>query len=77
MACFFIVFIMSLEIYDLVHVADILKWIFMFFPHFALSHSLSNINIILQAEELCSIRCEMVPLCTRDLLCSFYPACCG
>lgn len=68
---------MSLEVYDLVHVADILKWIFMLFPHFALSHSLSNINLIVQAEELCSIRCEMEALCTRDLMCTFFPICCG
>lgn len=36
MACFFIVFIMSLEQYDLQDTAKVLTWIFMIFPHFAL-----------------------------------------
>lgn len=36
MACFFIVFIMSLQQYDLQDTAKTLTWIFMIFPHFAL-----------------------------------------
>lgn len=68
---------MSMEIYDLQDVADILKWIFLIFPHFALSHSLMNINLIIQGEELCRIRCEMRPECSEDLMCWLMPVCCG
>ena len=77
MACFMIVFIMSMEIYDLSDVADILKWIFMFFPHFALSHALSNINTVTQLDEICTLRCNSSPLCTPKLMCFLFPTCCG
>lgn len=67
-----------MNLYDLEHVADILKWIFLIFPHFALSHSLTNINLIIQMEELCQIQCDMLPGCTtKEDMCSLLLDCCG
>lgn len=77
MACFFIVFIMSMEIYNLQHVADGLKWVFLIFPHFALSHSLSNINRVTQLDEICRLRCETMTICIPDNMCMLMPWCCG
>lgn len=67
MACFFIVFVMSLPTYDLRHVADGLTWAFLLFPHFALSHSLNSINLVVQRIELCRLRCEAMPGCTEQV----------
>lgn len=67
MACFFIVFVMSLPAYDLKGVADGLTWAFLVFPHFALSHSLNSINLVVQKVELCRLRCEALPGCTQQV----------
>lgn len=67
MACFFIVFIMSLPAYDLKHVADGLTWAFLVFPHFALSHSLNSINVVVQQEEICHMWCEAITGCTEKV----------
>lgn len=67
MACFFIVFVMSLPAYDLKDVADALTWVFLVFPHFALSHSLNSINLVVQGVELCRLRCDAMPGCTQQV----------
>ena len=43
---FTIVFIMSADIFDIRDVADALTWVGLMFPHFALTHGFSNLNIM-------------------------------
>ncbi|XP_037025654.1 ATP-binding cassette sub-family A member 3-like isoform X1 [Bradysia coprophila] len=73
MACFFIVFIMSLEQYDLQDTARLLTWIFMIFPHFALSHGLGNINMITSFNQICDMQCKVIPGCTKEIMCEILP----
>lgn len=83
LACFFIVFIMSMEEYNLADTAKILAWVFMIFPHFALSNGLNNINTINLFNQICDRQCQLVPGCTRELVCQILPhlnltaPCCG
>lgn len=83
MACFFIVFIMSLEQYDLQDTAKLLTWIFMIFPHFALSHGLGNINMVTAFNQICDMQCKLIPGCTKEIMCEILPMfnssapCCG
>lgn len=65
---------MSMEEYDLEDVAKALTWIFLLFPHFALSHGLSNINMITIFNQICDTQCNLLPLCnSRETLCSLAP----
>lgn len=75
---------MSFEEYDLQDVAKTLTWIFLVFPHFALSHGLSNLNMITMFNQVCDTACNLTPLCTsRELICQIAPIfnvtapCCG
>lgn len=77
MALFFIVYVFSLEFYHLDNIADALKWIFLIFPHFALSHSLNSVNVITQTEQMCRVRCELDANCSEELMCKLVPSCCG
>ncbi|KAG4071964.1 hypothetical protein HA402_006125 [Bradysia odoriphaga] len=73
-AFYFIVFIMSMEYYDLEDVAKILTWIFLLFPHFALSHGLSNLNMVTIYNQICDTQCTLSPFCqTREDLCNLAP----
>lgn len=73
---FFTIYLLSLPEYDLADIADSLIWIFLIFPHFALSHSLSSIHSILQIEERCKLECELNVHCTDLMRCS-NAGCCG
>lgn len=78
MACFFVVFILQLPTYDLSSIGDGLVWFFLVFPHFALSHSLSNINKLGTREALCNIHCAAIPGCDKDTnMCAIIKECCG
>ncbi|KAJ6632964.1 Phospholipid-transporting ATPase ABCA3, partial [Pseudolycoriella hygida] len=70
-ACYFVVFIMSMEEYDLEDVAKSLTWIFLLFPHFALSHGLSNINMVTIFNQICDTQCNLLhPFCDNmETLC--------
>lgn len=74
---------MSMEEYDLEDVSKVLTWIFLLFPHFALSHGLSNINMITVFNQVCDSQCQLIPGCTRELMCQLLPQfnitapCCG
>lgn len=61
--------------YDLEDVAKTLTWIFLLFPHFALSHGLSNINMITIFNQICDTQCQLLyPLCNdREFLCAVAP----
>ncbi len=65
---------MSMEYYDLQHIAKPLTWIFLLFPHFALSHGLSNLNVINSYNQICDIQCNMLPFCNnRTTFCEIAP----
>ncbi len=74
---------MSLEQYDLQDTAKLLTWIFMIFPHFALSHGLGNINMITSFNQICDMQCKLIPGCTKEIMCEILPLfnssvmCCG
>ncbi|XP_055596271.1 phospholipid-transporting ATPase ABCA3-like [Uranotaenia lowii] len=70
------IFLLKYSEFNLKDVAETLEWIYMIFPHFALSHSLNNINLILTIRQICDAQCEAMPFCTDDLLCSFDKRCC-
>lgn len=63
MALFSITFILTLPEFDLQSIADTLTWIFMIFPHFALSHCMYGINLLVQQHELCETRCSQLVNC--------------
>lgn len=63
-----------MEEYDLEDVAKTLTWIFLLFPHFALSHALTNLNIVSVFDQICDTQCDLLPLCmNRDHLCEIAP----
>lgn len=52
-----------MEEYDLEDVAKTLTWIFLLFPHFALSHGLTNLNIVSVFDQICDTQCDLILLC--------------
>lgn len=54
-----------MEYYDLEDVAKILTWIFLLFPHFALSHGLGNLNMVTIYNQICETQCDLSPFCQR------------
>ncbi|KXJ71644.1 hypothetical protein RP20_CCG020100 [Aedes albopictus] len=69
--------LLKFEGIDLQDVAEVLEWVFMLFPNFVLSHSLNNLNMVASTEDLCAKQCELIPMCTNELLCLLIPQCCG
>lgn len=60
--------------YDLEDVAKTLTWIFLIFPHFALSHGLSNLNMITIFNQICDSQCDLYNFCfDRETLCALAP----
>ncbi|XP_050094334.1 phospholipid-transporting ATPase ABCA1-like isoform X1 [Anopheles aquasalis] len=62
---------------DLDNVADVLEWIFMFFPSFVLTQTMNALNQVGNREVLCERACEQIPICTEQLKCLFAPECCS
>lgn len=63
-----------MEEYDLEDVAKTLTWIFLLFPHFALSHGLTNLNMITVFNQICETQCNLIPFCNSvDVLCDIAP----
>lgn len=50
--------VLSSPTFDLIQSADMLKWIFLTCPHYALGSSLYNMNQMKIATEVCRIQCE-------------------
>ncbi|XP_058456303.1 phospholipid-transporting ATPase ABCA3-like isoform X2 [Malaya genurostris] len=71
------IFLLKYSEFNLKDVAETLEWVYLIFPHFALSHSLNNINLALTIQQICKAQCEAMPFCTDDLLCSFDKRCCS
>ncbi|XP_058837014.1 phospholipid-transporting ATPase ABCA3-like isoform X2 [Topomyia yanbarensis] len=74
--CFTAVTLLKFEGIDLKDVANTLEWVFMFFPNFVLSHALNSLNRVASTEGFCDRQCELIPMCTNELMCSFVPQCC-
>ncbi|XP_058065569.1 phospholipid-transporting ATPase ABCA3-like [Anopheles bellator] len=74
---FMTVFLLLFDGFDLMDVAEGMEWAFLIFPLFALSHSLSNMNIAVATAEVCDSQCELIPDCTPELLCQEFPQCCN
>lgn len=70
------IFLLKYSEFNLKDVAETLEWFYMIFPHFALSHSLNNINLALTIQQICEAQCDAMPFCTDNLLCSFDKRCC-
>ncbi|EAT39837.1 AAEL008388-PA [Aedes aegypti] len=70
------IFLLKYSEFNLKDVAETLEWFYMIFPHFALSHSLNNINLALTIKQICEAQCDAMPFCTDNLLCSFDKRCC-
>uniref|UniRef100_A0A182PES6 ABC transporter domain-containing protein n=1 Tax=Anopheles epiroticus TaxID=199890 RepID=A0A182PES6_9DIPT len=62
---------------DLQNVADVLEWIFLFFPSFSLTQSMNALNMVGGREALCQKACEQITICTEELKCALVPQCCG
>ena len=74
---FMTVFLLLFDGFDLRHVAEGMEWAFLIFPLFALSHSLSNMNIAVATQQVCDSQCALIPNCTPELLCRVFPQCCS
>uniref|UniRef100_A0A182T123 ABC transporter domain-containing protein n=1 Tax=Anopheles maculatus TaxID=74869 RepID=A0A182T123_9DIPT len=74
---FMTVFLLLFDGFDLRHVAEGMEWGFLIFPLFALSHSLSNMNIAVATQQVCDSQCALIPSCTQELLCQLFPQCCN
>ncbi|XP_065074349.1 phospholipid-transporting ATPase ABCA3-like [Ochlerotatus camptorhynchus] len=70
------IFLLKYSEFNLKDVAETLEWFYMIFPHFALSHSLNNINLALTIQQICEAQCDALPFCTDKLLCNFDKRCC-
>ncbi|XP_055533385.1 phospholipid-transporting ATPase ABCA3-like isoform X2 [Wyeomyia smithii] len=70
------IFLLKYSEFNLKDVAETLEWIYLIFPHFALSHSLNNINLALTIQQICKAQCEAMPFCSEEFLCSFDKRCC-
>ena len=71
------IFLMKYEGFNTVNVAKALEWVFLIFPHFALSHSLNNVNIVTTTRQVCDAQCDLLPFCTKKLMCKKFPYCCN
>ncbi|XP_052859763.1 phospholipid-transporting ATPase ABCA3-like [Anopheles cruzii] len=69
--------LLRFEDIDLDDVADVLEWIFMFFPSFVLTQSMNALNQVGSREALCERACEQITICTEELKCLLVPECCG
>ncbi|XP_050098673.1 phospholipid-transporting ATPase ABCA3-like [Anopheles aquasalis] len=74
---FMTVFLLLFDGFDLRNVAEGMEWAFLIFPLFALSHSLSNMNIAVATAQVCNTQCQLIPNCTFEMLCREFPQCCN
>ncbi|XP_058835896.1 phospholipid-transporting ATPase ABCA3-like isoform X2 [Topomyia yanbarensis] len=71
------IFLLKYSEFNLKDVAETLEWFYMIFPHFALSHSLNNINLALTIQQICQAQSEAMPFSIDDLLCNIDKRCCN
>jgi ATP-binding cassette, subfamily A (ABC1), member 3 len=62
---FTIIFTMRFEEFELVDRARVMTYIFLIFPHFALSDAISNINIVNSVRAVCEQSCENNIFCNN------------
>jgi hypothetical protein len=77
---FTVIFSMRFEGFNLKDTAEIMTQVFSVFPHFALSDSFSNLNIINVVRKVCQARCDMLSACDKIEDLCFIPVfsrCCG
>jgi ATP-binding cassette, subfamily A (ABC1), member 3 len=74
---FMAVFIIGSDLFDLKPLANTLGWIFLIFPHYAMSEGISNLNVMSTTIRTCNRQCELIPFCTQEILCGAFPQCCG
>uniref|UniRef100_A0A336MK43 CSON001010 protein n=1 Tax=Culicoides sonorensis TaxID=179676 RepID=A0A336MK43_CULSO len=75
---FTVVFILQSGVFpNTENLGNILNWIFLIFPHFAMIQAFSNLNIITQTNQICKAQCDALTGCTEQLMCQFIPFCCN
>ncbi|XP_062542045.1 phospholipid-transporting ATPase ABCA3-like [Armigeres subalbatus] len=57
-------------------VGNVLEWVFMIFPNFALMHGLNNINQITSLNAFCEKQCSLIDNCIMDNICALNSRCC-
>ncbi|XP_062542051.1 phospholipid-transporting ATPase ABCA3-like [Armigeres subalbatus] len=57
-------------------IGNALEWVFMFFPNFALTHGLNNINQITSTNLFCQKQCDLIEGCLMDNICALDSRCC-
>ncbi|XP_055599073.1 phospholipid-transporting ATPase ABCA3-like isoform X2 [Uranotaenia lowii] len=74
--CFTAVFLLKFDGFNLKDIANGLEWVFMIFPIFSLSQTLSNMNVMAATRSVCVHQCESMEFCTEELMCLMFPRCC-
>lgn len=62
--CFMAYFILNNEQLGLQHIAKVLGWIFLIFPHYSLSRGISNLNVKQSIISVCEQQCAFLPMCS-------------
>lgn len=75
MALFIVVMVLSIPYLEKKDVADVLRWIFMVFPHFSLAYSINNLYVNSITREVCSA--GALGVLPETLRCQMYPTCCS
>lgn len=57
--------------------ADLLTYVFMVLPHFALNRIMANLQFVTQNKQICEIHCNNIPMCNLENQCSLMAICCG
>lgn len=74
---FFVIMAMSFPAFKLTDTANVLKWIFLVFPHYSLSSILNNLNQMSTMDRVCEAKCNQLIICNRKILCKLVKECCG
>jgi len=69
-------FMFNMEALGQQHIAKILGWVFLPFPHFSLAKAISGLNMMQSTIKSCGVLCEMMDNCTPQLICSIHSTCC-
>lgn len=67
----------ALNSYKFIDSGDILTFVFMILPHFALNRMMVNLQLALQNKQICEIQCNSVDACSAKNKCSLLSICCG
>lgn len=75
-AIFMVVFMMDLEVLNLINAASTLTKYLLIFPHFNVAQAIKNIHVINGIAQACQIICKLDGAC-EEKLCKIKPECCG